>query len=273
MEVNTTDLMNAALRLAGLTAIPVDSDIMVPGKDIKKVLVGVDMDTAEILLAKELGCDCVVSHHPKNTNAAYADIMDHHIDKLVECGVPINKAQRVLKTQKEAVALNRHVGNTDRFASAAKLLGMPYMCIHTPADLISEAAVQKVMDEKLGQNPKAALKDVLDALNEIGEYKKSEVKSEIRCGAEKNFAGKIYVSMSGGTNGGPEVLKAYFEAGIGTIIQMHATKDDAKAATDQNIGNLIVTPHMASDSIGMNVILDEWEKMGVEVVVMSGIVR
>jgi putative NIF3 family GTP cyclohydrolase 1 type 2 len=266
--------MNEALKLAGLTRMPVDTDIMVPGQDIKKVLIGIDMDTAEILLAKELGCDCVISHHPKNTNADYADIMDHHIDKLVACGVPVNKAQKALKSKKETVALNRHSNNSERFASAARLLNMPYMCIHTPADLIGEAVVQNLMDERFGHNPKTTLKEVIDALNsEIDEYRKSVVKAVIRAGEEKSYAGKIYVSMSGGTNGGAAVLRAYFEAGIGTVIQMHTVEEDIKAVKEQNIGNLVVCGHMSSDSIGVNRIIDRWEQMGVEALVMSGIVR
>jgi hypothetical protein len=199
--------------------------------------------------------------------------MDHHIDKMVACGVPINKAQKAYKTAKERVALNRHTNNSDRFASAARLLNMPYICVHTPAALISEDIVQKKIDEKIGANPKAKLKDVLDAINEIDEYIKSDIKAVIRVGEEKCYAGKTYVSMSGGTNGGAGVLKAYYEAGVGTVVQMHATDDDIKAVKEQGLGHLIVTPHMASDSIGMNIILNEWEKMGVEVVVMSGIVR
>ena len=99
MGKSTEDLMNAALKAANLKEMPVDTDIMVPGQDIKKVLVGVDMETAEILLAKELGFDCVVSHHPKNINPDFADIMDHHIDKMTACGIPVNKAQRVLKAK------------------------------------------------------------------------------------------------------------------------------------------------------------------------------
>ena len=129
MGHSTADLMNVALKLANLKEMPVDTDIIVPGNDVKKILIGIDMDTAEILLARELGCDCVVSHHPKNIHPDYADIMDHHVDKLVACGVPINKAQRVLKVQKDAVALGRHGNNSERFGSAAKLLGMPYIVV------------------------------------------------------------------------------------------------------------------------------------------------
>ena len=171
------------------------------------------------------------------------------------------------------VDLNRHGSNAERALSAAKLLGMPFMCIHTPADLISEAVVQELLDKKLAQNPKATLKDVLDAMNELDEYKKSVIKTVIRVGDEKSYAGKVYVSMSGGTNGGAGVLKAYYDAGIGTVVQMHSVEEDIKAIKEHNIGNLVIAPHMASDSIGMNKIFAEWEKMGVEVVIMSGLIR
>ena len=39
-----------------------------------------------------------------------------------------------------------------------------------------------------------------------------------------------------------------------------------------NKSNLIVAGHMASDSLGFNQILDAWEKQGVEIVRISGIV-
>ncbi|MBU3918423.1 Nif3-like dinuclear metal center hexameric protein, partial [Patescibacteria group bacterium] len=33
-------------------------------KEIKKILVGIDVDPAELLIAKQLGVDLVISHHP-----------------------------------------------------------------------------------------------------------------------------------------------------------------------------------------------------------------
>ena len=50
--MNTKELMDAALQLADLTEIPADSQIIVEGENIKKILMGVDMQTAELMLAK-----------------------------------------------------------------------------------------------------------------------------------------------------------------------------------------------------------------------------
>ncbi len=271
--MNTTELMNIALELANLKEEPFDTEILVPGENIKKILIGIDMDTPELLLAKQLGYDCVVSHHPRNTSPRYVDVLDHHISKMVECGVPYNRAQKIVDKRKASAHYRWHTGNSERSASAAALLGMPFMCIHSPADLISEKVVQDHLDERFAHNPKATLQEVCDSLLEIEEYKKSVRKPVIRVGSPKSFAGKIYVSMSGLTNLGADALRAYFDAGIGTVIHMHIQEPDAKMANEWKLGNVIIAGHHPSDSIGMNRIASEWEAKGAQVTSMSGIVK
>jgi len=270
--MTTQELMDIALKAANLTKMPADCGIIVPGSGIKKVLFGVDMDTAEIMLAKQLGYDCVVSHHPRNTNANKLDVLDTHILKLEALGVPRNKSQKLLAERKEELHYNGHVSNSRRSESAAKLLGMPYMCIHTPTDIIGEAIVQKFLDEKFAGKPETTVQEVVEALEGIGEYKNSTRKPVIRVGSKDSFAGKIYVLMSGLTGPGQKILKEYFEAGVGTMIKMHIPQNDAKALKEQNIGNVIIAGHMSSDSLGINKLAEEWAKLGVETTMMSGIV-
>jgi len=271
--MNTKQMMDIALELAGLNEVPFDSGIQVPGEDLKKVLIGIDMETPEMLLAKELGYDCVVSHHPKadGTKVDFFKVMDVQIDKMVSFGVPINKAQKMLKKKQTTVELGGHVSNYDRNTSAAKLLNMPYMNIHLPADIITESIVQKHLDQKFGNNDKKTVGDIIDALNEMPIYRNAIAGPVIRVGSKNDYAGKIAVLMAGGTNGGADVLKSYFDAGVGTIVCMHIPEDVKKAVQEQNIGNVVVAGHMASDSIGLNVIIDAWEKEGLEVTKMSGI--
>ncbi|MCL2171686.1 MAG: hypothetical protein FWB71_05975, partial [Defluviitaleaceae bacterium] len=159
-----------------------------------------------------------------------------------------------------------------RSESAAALLGMPYLCIHTPTDIIGEAIVQKHLDSKFAGNMDTKLSDICDALEELPEYKNSLRKPIIRVGSKDSYAGKIYVLMSGLTGPGPGITKEYFEAGVGTLILMHVPKDDVKAVKEQGIGNIIVAGHMSSDSLGMNKVAEIWRGMGVEVVMMSGVV-
>ena len=147
------------------------------------------------------------------------------------------------------------------------------MSIHTPADIIGEAYVQKFLDDKFLGKPETKVQDVIEALEEIPEYKNSVRKPVVRAGSKDSYAGKIYVLMSGLTGPGAEILKAYFEAGVGTMIKMHIPEKDAKAVKEQKIGNVVVAGHMSSDSLGLNRIAQKWAESGVEVTMMSGIVE
>ncbi|MCK4257475.1 MAG: Nif3-like dinuclear metal center hexameric protein [Halanaerobiales bacterium] len=272
--MNTERLMEIAVELAGLDNIPEDSGIVVEGEDIKKVLFGVDMETAEILMAQQLNVDCVVTHHPKTGDPQQGlfKVMSNQIQRMVKAGVPINKAQKAIKKKIDKIERALHPANYDRVATSAKLLNMPYMGIHTPCDILAENTVQDHLDAKLNDKPEATLQDVVDALMEFPEYQNTKAQPKIRIGGKKDYAGKVFVTMAGGTGGGADVAKAYFEAGIGTLIVMHMPEDVLDAIREQNIGNIIVAGHMASDSVGINKLIAKWEEEGIEVIRCSGVV-
>jgi hypothetical protein len=106
---------------------------------------------------------------------------------------------------------------------------------------------------------------------EMPEYQNTLACPCIRVGSEKDYSGRVLVLMAGGTNGGEQVFKAYFEAGVGTIVCMHVPEEVRKAVQEQNIGNIIVAGHMASDSIGINLFVKALRERGLKVQTMSGI--
>ena len=91
-------------------------------------------------------------------------------------------------------------------------------------------------------------------------------------GKSENRCGTIYVGMTGGTEPAPKLYEKMAQAGIGTIVDMHISEDRKKEAEAANM-NIVVTGHMSSDSVGMNLILDDIEKKGVEIVPCSGLIR
>ena len=105
-------------------------------KEIKKALVGIDIEVAEILLAKELGdIDLVIAHHP--SGRAFVDlheVMELQADIFNAYGVPINIAEGLLKERISEVFRGINPKNHWRAVDAAKLLGINFMCIHTAAD-------------------------------------------------------------------------------------------------------------------------------------------
>lgn len=272
--MNTDDIMQLALDLAGLAQRPPDSGILVAGDKIKKVMIGLDIDVTDLLLAKQLGVDLVMGHHPV-AGGPYVDfsqVMLRQIDCMVSQGVPINKAQRALAKRKEAVEIAHHAGNYDRVGQAAQLLGMPFMNIHLPADIITDHIVAGHLQDALGDQAKATLKDVLHTLKEIPEYRHALTEPVIRVGSPEYYAGRIYTAMAGGTSGGAAVVKAYFEAGVGTLVVMHMPEADIREIREHNLGNLVVAGHMASDSIGLNKLIAVLEKQGLQIIRSNGIV-
>jgi putative NIF3 family GTP cyclohydrolase 1 type 2 len=91
-------------------------------------------------------------------------------------------------------------------------------------------------------------------------------------GNDKNRAGKIFVDMTGGTGGSEDAFAKLAIAGVGTIVGMHMGEKHRKEAEKNHI-NVIIAGHMASDSLGMNLLLDVLEEKGIAVTPCSGLTR
>jgi len=242
-------------------------------KEIKKVLVGIDIEPAELLLTKQLGdIDLVISHHP--TGRALADmheVMELQADLYNKYGVPINVGEALTKERVSEVARGFNPRNNWRTIDAARLLNINFMCLHTAADNISGNLVREKLDAAMPER----LEDLMKVLGEIEEYKEAisrGVGPRMFVGSPENRCGKILVNMTGGTDPSPKMYERLAHAGIGTIVEMHVAEDAKKEAEAAHL-NVIVAGHMSSDSIGMNLILDELAKQGVETISCGGLFR
>ena len=271
------EMYQMVLDLVGIEEMPEDSGIVYDnGKEVKRVLAGIDMDTTMLMLAKQLGFDCVAQHHPAGImNPGGTDLFCRdHMKKLMECGVPINEAQRLANDSRTKRNHAVHARNRTQMRDVAKLLDISDVAYHTPADMLAERTVQKKMDALSDRNPQCTVQDVIDELMTIREYKEAleGQQPEVWVGSKDSFAGKIYVEMYGV---GAPTLDEYIacsNAGVGTFIGMHATPEVVEGLKKHNKSNLIIAGHMASDSLGFNQILEAWEAKGIEVVRISGIV-
>ena len=63
------------------------------------------------------------------------------------------------------------------------------------------------------------------------------------------------------------------QAGVGTIVAMHLSEEHFKCVKDEHI-NIVIAGHIASDTLGLNLLLDSVEKAGsLNIVPCSGFVR
>ena len=111
--------MQIAIDLAGQTRWPADSKIHVHGDNIKKILFGIDIRVAEILMGRELGVDCVMAHHPDPSVLTFPDVLDLHVDIMVRNGVPEDEAWEAVNTLKPVLSQDIRQTTTMRRLSRA----------------------------------------------------------------------------------------------------------------------------------------------------------
>lgn len=271
--MNTKEIMDIALRLAGIDEIPEDSDINVPCSDVKRVLAGVDIDSAEILAASMKGYDCILRHHPRGYRMANVGEMEvrDHMKIMADNGVPVNIAQKLAAPRKKRMNRSMHMMNLAAQVQFAEFLGIGYLSIHTPADLIFENALKDRMKKLVSEKKDVTCGDIIANLREIPELSNTPIGPEIWIGDEDSFAGKIMVTMAGGGAPTVEEFLACVDAGVGTILTMHIEREEIEALEKDGRCNVIVTGHIPSDAYGINRILDELEKQGVEVTRIGGL--
>lgn len=244
-------------------------------KEIKKILIGVDISPSEILIAKQLGgIDLVVSHHPLGKGLAHlSDVMHLQCDVLAQYGVPINVAEGLMKPKISEVARGINAANHQRSVDAAKLLGINLICLHTPCDNLAA----KFLKDNIESNKDIeTIGELMGELRKIPEYKEASkigAGPKVFVGSEENRCGKIAMTeLTGGTEGSPKLYEKMAQAGIGTVVGMHQSEEHHKEAEASNV-NVVIAGHISSDSLGINIFLDQLEKQGIEIVPCSGLIR
>jgi putative NIF3 family GTP cyclohydrolase 1 type 2 len=246
--------------------------------EVKRILVGIDIEIGEVLLADRLAergqkIDLIISHHPEGRAlAGFYDVMHMQADILNKLGVPINVAEGILKERISEVKRRVMPVNHNRAVDVARLLNIPLMCIHTPADNGVTRFLQDLMDKEQPET----VEQVLDKVMELAEFQqaaRNNAPPTILVGAKNNRCGKVFVDMTGGTGGSKEAFEKLTKTDVGTVLGMHIGEDHRKEAEKNHI-NVVIAGHISSDSLGLNLLLDNlMQQEKLEVVCCSGFQR
>jgi hypothetical protein len=238
---------------------------------------GIDIDTGEVLLADRLRekgekIDALVAHHPLGlARIPFPEVMSLQNDLYYDAGVPINISEALMKHRMDEVPRAVLPANYNQATDAARLLGIPLLNIHTPADNCVETFLTREFEDR----PVKYVGDIVDRLMTIPEFQqatKFNCPPKIVVGGKTSRCGKVIFKMNGGTSGPKEIYQHLAAAGVGTVVGMHFPESHLEEARKHHI-NMVISGHMSSDSLGINLIADEWEKNGVEVVPCSGLIR
>ncbi|MDD1755462.1 MAG: NGG1p interacting factor NIF3 [Methanomassiliicoccales archaeon] len=247
------------------------------GAEVRSALIGIDITPGEILIADRLRekgqrVDAVIGHHPLGkARNIFPEVMHVQENMYHEHGVPINVIEDLMAPRIREVLRAVHPANFDQAVDAARLLNVPLMCTHSPCDMLGQRFVQKLLDKKRPTK----VSDIIDALMGMPEYDlaaRSNNQPEVYVGERGRKAGKVIVKFAGGTAGPKEMYDALSKAGVGTVVCMHIPENHIEEAKKAHM-NVLIAGHMASDSIGLNLLADRLEKRGVKVTPFSGYLR
>ena len=234
--------------------------------EVKTMLVGIDIEVGEVLLADKLRekgqkVDLLLSHHPEGMAlAGFFNVMYMQIDILNRIGVPVNIAESLMTERIEEVERKVLPSNHMRSVDAAQYFNLAFMTCHTPADNCVANYLQGLIDKKKPDT----LGEIIDILMTIPEYReaaKQNAPPKIIRGTASNKAGKIFVDMTGGTEGSKNIFSRLSQAGVSTLVAMHLSEEHFKKAKEERM-NVIIAGHIASDNVGLNILLDSLEKKG-----------
>ncbi|MBF2052591.1 MAG: NGG1p interacting factor NIF3 [Candidatus Sericytochromatia bacterium] len=248
-----------------------------PTTTVRHVFMGIDIGPAELMLVDRLNqqgadIDLVIAHHPEGIAlTTLAEAMALQTDMFSCCGVAVNVAEQILQGEAEKTTVSIVVENYNRSVDMARLLNLPFMCVHTPTDNL----VQQFWEQRFAAAAPRRISEImamLEAEPEYAEAHKYAAGPMLLAGSERNRPGKIMVDMTGGTDAGPTLYGKLEQAGVGTIVAMHMSNGTLEILQKQHI-NVILAGHMSSDSLGINLFLDALEAQGVKVTAGSGLTR
>lgn len=270
------DLLSFATRIAGFSEVPADSCVVYDtGRPMRRVLASINATTGDLLLARQLGCDGYLLHHPLAGSARrqFFKVFERMVELVSAHGVPAWRAREAVADLRARVQWSDHASDWDHLASAAEHLDISLVNVHLPADELGRRAM---VDALAGLSPDATLNDAAAALRaSLPELAHPDNSILFLPDDPARRAGPIAVMHAGGTNGGAPVAECLFtysgEAGagegdtnareaVGTVLYIHLSGDaartlQARAETGKH-GSIIVTGHLATDAVGMNMLMD-----------------
>jgi putative NIF3 family GTP cyclohydrolase 1 type 2 len=141
---------------------------------------------------------------------------------------------------------------------------------------VADNFAYQYFDNLIKREKPSKVSDILQSLRQIPEYKAAMGNSQgpkVILGKPANKCGKVLIEMTGGTEGPKDIYRELAKKKVNTLICMHVSEEHFKKAKKHNI-NIIIAGHISSDTLGINLLLDEVEKrQKLNIISCSGFTR
>jgi hypothetical protein len=270
--VTTERLLGIALELAGWDEAPGAFEVVHPGTRISHVLVGLEVGTAELFMARQLGYHAVVALSPCGTAGALARSWERERERMMLAGVPPHEAEWAVARARAHHELDALDENYDRSASVARLLEMPFVTVGSPLDEVAQRTVARTVDEALARQADATLADLRDALHVLPEYAVAQTEIALALGAWPSRPGKVAVLANAYARSEAEVIQTYLAHGVETVCCASLASSAARRLRESGArGSVLVLGRVATASVGASSYIARLRAEGIEVTPSAGI--
>jgi hypothetical protein len=285
--LSTDEILSIGLKLAGMAEVPLDSGIHVPGQNIKRVILAMDVNVGLLHMAKQMGFDAVVGHHPCGVLLHRGEVYRRHIDLLEMHGIRREKSMAALSESIDTM-VRRMENNRFRMlhhecpnqtvleVDAARMLNLPFMNIHNPFDEAGRRILQQKIDKAASENLRWKLKEVLALIESLPEARYAKdvygISPRLFIGDPEKEASKVVFVHGALSAPHPAIIKFYWQNGFRTVVVLHGEFENLEKLRSERQGNLILTGHFLGDSIGMTPFIRAMRQRGLEVDCMGGII-
>ncbi len=249
-----------------------------PDAELRRVIIGIDIDATELLVAAQLALrgetvDAVIAHHTSSLAGGLGSRHDTAIPQVwmaSEAGVPPARAHKLVS---ETVGRDEPTWNV-RALQVARVLGIPVMCVHSPAD----ACLYQLADTQIREQEPETVGELVELFNAWPECEwlvdGFRHGPSIDAGRADAPVGKSYLCLYGGWNPSPALFEELCIAGVGTFVMVASAQEHVRLA-DKYGSSIVTIPHYPADNAGINILLDRVmpEQDGFEIVECSNFVR
>jgi putative NIF3 family GTP cyclohydrolase 1 type 2 len=268
------DILSLAAELAGFDEVPADSVVAHgAGRSVSRLMVSVGATTGDLVLARSLGCDAYLLHHPVAPHAAAAGdlALARLVELIVAHGVPRSAAEHAVAAHRRRLRLADASPERELLASAAERLDLTLLNVQLPADELAALAVAGAL-EPIG--PESSLGQLAAALRTIPELARAD--PLIVPDRPEEEVGRVAVMIGAGVAVDAAVAVALFEESahrahepVRTIVDTSFGPGDAKRlearAESGATGSVVLTGGLPTDAIGMGLIAGALEARGLDV--------
>lgn len=128
----------------------------------------VDVTASDLILAKIMDCDAVLSHHPIGVSLLnFHRVIDRQLHFMKECGIPSGVARKPIIDLRSKIKMKTHSQIYSSVTDCARLLNLSLMNIHQPCDEYT----RKVVTARINKKKPRSISVLVKVLEEIRDKK------------------------------------------------------------------------------------------------------